>query len=98
MPLILKLIFIQSYCRVNAYIRNGWDKQLVDPDHPHQSPTEELAPILPGGGWQEIRQAYSSPCQALPFTNAQIVVYFVTRTVDDALPAGDFRSINNICL
>ena len=50
--------------------------------------------MLPGEGWQEITHAFSSPQQVLPFTNAQIVAYFVTRTVDDALPAGDFKSIN----
>lgn len=67
---------------------------MVDPDHSHQSPTKQLAPLLPGDGWQEITCAFSSPQQVLPFTNAQIVAYFVTRTVDDALPAGDFKSIN----
>ena len=79
---------------MNAYIKNGWDKQLVDPERSHQSPGEQLAPLLPSDGWQEITGAFSSAQQAIPFTNAQIITYFITRTVDDSLPAGDFRSIN----
>ena len=44
---------------------------------------------MPNDGWIDIKKAY------LAFTNAQIISYFVTRTVDDGLPAADFKSINN---
>ena len=33
--------------RVNAYIKNGWDKQLVDPDHQQRQPAERIAPYTP---------------------------------------------------
>ena len=73
------MIITQKCGRVNAYIRNGWDKQLhvVDAVHPHQSTTEPIAPLLPGDAWEDIRDDFPSPQQALPFTNAQIVAYFV---------------------
>ena len=68
-----------SLCRVNAYIRNGWDKQLVDPDCPHRSSEEDS--LLPTNGWKDIMRAYSAPLLMLTFTNAQIFSYFATRTV-----------------
>ena len=92
--LVLKLICINNYYRVNAYIRNGWDKQLVDPDYLCQS-SRKVPSFLWTNGWQEITQAYSSPQQVLAFTNAQIINYFVTRTSDDGMSAVDFESMNN---
>lgn len=37
---------------------------------------------------------YTSPSSVPRFTNAQIVTYFVTRTVTDKLPSSDFKSLN----
>ena len=34
------------------------------------------------------------PQQVIAFTNAQMISYFVTRTADDGMPVGDFRSLN----
>ena len=89
------------HCRVNAYIRNGWDTQLIDPDRPLQSPDNtsiHQSLSLPTDGWEDIKQAYSSPNQGSVFTNAQIINYFVTRTADDGLPVGDFKSVNESAL
>ena len=36
--------------------------------------------------------------RAFGFTNAQIISYFVTRTADDGLPAGDFKLVNSSAL
>ena len=38
---------------------------------------------------------YGSTDQVFSFTNAQMISYFVTRTADDGLPMGDFKSVNN---
>ena len=91
-----QLTFICNFTRVNTYIRNGWDtKQLVDPDHPCSSARED-ASLVPTDGWQEITQAYMHlpPQQVIAFTNAQMISYFVTRTADDGMPVGDFKSLN----
>ena len=46
-------------------------------------------------GWQELSEVYESADQVFSFTNAQLVIYFVTRAADDGLPLGDFKSINS---
>ena len=65
--------------RVNAYIRNGWDKEIVDPDN--QVKPASTVPQLPtpADGWQELSEVYGSADQVFGFTNAQLVTYFVTR-------------------
>lgn len=81
-------------CRVHAYIRNGWDKQLTDLDNPPKSSTVSTSSSLshlPTDGWKDIKHA---PHFNIAFTNAHVIGYFVTRTADDGLPAGDFKSIN----
>ena len=67
----------------------------MDPDNQiKQAPTvPQLA--APADGWQELTEAYGSDDQVFGFTNAQLVTYFVTRTADDGLPLGDFKSINS---
>ena len=52
-----------------------------------------LAIVLPDV-WHNIKLAYKSPVDVPQFNNAQIVSYFVTRTVSDGLQAGDFKSVN----
>ena len=49
----------------------------------------------PADGWKEHSEVYGSADQVFGFTNAQLVTYFVTRTADDGLPLGDFKSINS---
>ena len=87
--IIIYIVIITYKFRVNAYIRNGWDKQLIDPDNAKQSVQNEVTSLLPNDGWIDIKKTY------LAFTNAQIISYFVTRAADDGLPAADFKSINN---
>ena len=56
----------------------------------------ELAKFtLPLDGWEDIQKDYKSPSDVPMFTNGHIVAYFVTRSVADNLPAGDFKSINH---
>ena len=44
--------------------------------------------------WKDIKLLYTKSEDVPSFTNAQLVTYFVCRTVNDGLPAGDFKSIN----
>ena len=81
--------------RVNAYIKNGWDKELVDPDNQLKPAATVPQLVVPTDGWQDLTQVYRSTSQVFGFTNAQEISYFVTRTADDGLPMGDFKSVNN---
>jgi hypothetical protein len=76
----------------------GWDKNLIDP-HGHTKESARsshtAAPQhcpFPTDGW---KQVYKSPDAVFRFNNGHIVSYFVTRSVIDGLPAGDFQSINS---
>ena len=44
--------------------------------------------------WQDIRNAYTKREKVPLFTHGQVITYFVTRTVSDGLPAGDFKGMN----
>ena len=48
--------------------------------------------------WKDIKTAYTSQALQVQFTNAQIVEYFVTRTVSDGRRSADFKSINKSAL
>ena len=67
----------------------------MDPDN--RSTSAETVPQLavPTDGWQGLIQAFDSTDGVFSFSNAQIISYFVTRTADDGLPMGDFKSVNN---
>ena len=75
---------------------------MIDPDLSRATSTASLCgttsnslPVLPTDGWEDIKQASNL---GLRFNNAQIITYFVTRTADDGLPVGDFKSINDSAL
>ena len=44
--------------------------------------------------WRLIKTAFSTPEEVPKFSHGQMISYFVTRTLDDGLPAGDFKGIN----
>ena len=44
--------------------------------------------------WQDIKVAYQSRSQVPSFSHGQMITYFVSRTVSDGLPAGDFKAMN----
>ena len=89
---------ISGSCRVRAYINNGWADTIVDPDGHTKAANEsvrEVAPeVVPDSGWRDIKAIYTSPSTVPNFTNAQILTYFVTRTVSDRLQCGDFKSVS----
>ena len=88
------------FCRVKAYIENGWaDDRLIDPDGTQgacisDTTADDKKHAPPETGWIDIRHAFKSPSEVPQFTNGQIVAYFVTKTVSDGKRAGDFKSIN----
>ena len=88
-----------QYNRVNAYIKNGWDKQLVDPDCHKKKCTERSTTLAPTDGWQDLTEVYgNSTKQSFGFAHAQLLGYFVTRIAHDGLPAGDFKSVYSSAL
>ena len=67
----------------------------MDPDNQIKQASTVPQLAAPADGWQELPEVYGSDDQVFGFTNAQLVTYFVTRTADDGLPLGDFKSINS---
>ena len=101
MAVAIKIIHINYYNsnRVNAYIKNGWDKQLVHPDHKIIKSMERSISLAPTDGWQELTEVYGSTSNyVFRFTHAQLLDYFVTRIAHDGLPAGDFKSVYSSAL
>ena len=88
--------------RVESYIRNGWGHMIIDPDDcssrdpkcDHVEPA--IHPEAPS--WENLIFAFSGPevVRVPLFSDGQMIEYFVTRTVSDGLPAGDFKSMNTI--
>lgn len=75
---------------MNACVRYGWDKAENGEDA-LVSPGNMLK--YPENGWSPLDTfAQSDSCPV--FNMSHIVAYFVTRTVKDSLPAGDFKSVN----
>ena len=44
--------------------------------------------------WKNLVEVFDCADQVPSFSNGQLVEYFVSRTVSDGLPAGDFKSMN----
>ena len=89
-------------CRVNAYIKYGWDKNVHNPyasdvsADSRSSTATASAPSVsyPEQGWMTITTAFSHPSDVPQFNTGHIVAYFVTRIVSDSLPAADLKSVN----
>ena len=94
---------------MNAYIKYGWDKNVLNPYGGAQSPLPNssgsaeplsqsvagnVSSLIPEDGFKNVTQAYSSPADMPQFNIGHIVTYFVTRTVCDGLPAEDLKSVN----
>ena len=83
-----------------TYVENGWADSIIEPDQPEATTSQDacsdaMQGMLPAT-WEDIRTAFK-PNQPFPyFTNAQIVEYFVTRTVSDGLHVAE--SINKSAL
>lgn len=96
-------LFSLYSCRVKAFIRYGWDKNIKSPygqstgtSAKADSPTSIQQYEPPKDGWISIKQAFKSNGKIPQFNNGHIIVYyFVTRSVIDGLPSNDFKSINS---
>ena len=91
------MLFLACTCSVKAYIRNGWDKKIINPDGAAKvsgAYTSEQNDETFNGEWIDIKSAYSRAEDVPSFTYGNMITYFVTRTVTDGLPANDFKSIN----
>ena len=86
---IILLVSIYNLCfRVNACIKYGWDK----------TERNEESPVVPGvelkypeNGWLPLNDGLGQSQACPDFNMSHIVAYFVARTVQDFLPAGDFK-------
>ena len=91
-----------AFCRVRAYIENEWSGNVVDPDKKYHETRLGTSGQAANGQisttWKDIKTAYTSQALQVQFTNAQIVEYFVTRTVSDGRLSADFKSINKSAL
>lgn len=87
---------------MQSYIKNGWADEIVNPDasrcasnatNPDKPTATNMLPSAVSG-WKDLRGAFTCPDEVPSFSNGQMVTYFVSRTVCDGLPAGDFKSMN----
>ena len=91
---------------MQAYIRNGWANNVIDPDGNSSpvfkdSPHIDVLSTLPDNkndSWSSLKDADENTLQLLSFTNAQIINYFVVRTAVDGTPASDMKAINSSAL
>ena len=94
---------------MNAYIKYGWDKNVLNPyggaqsplpsssgsvEPPSQSVAGNVSSRIPEDGFKNVTKAYSSPADVPHFKIGHIVTYFVNRTVCDGHPAEDLKSVN----
>ena len=86
-----------DFCTVRAYIENEWSDNVVDSDKKyHETGTSSRATNGQiSATWKHIRTAYTFHALQVQFTNAQIVEYFITRTVSDGHLSADFKSIKS---
>ena len=85
--------------RVRSYINNGWADNIINPDKAQDSENSPpTTSVQPQQGstivWKNVKKAYSSKDEVPSFSTGQMVSYFVSRTVCDGLPAGDFNAMN----
>ena len=81
------------------YIKNGWANQLINPDGTTQAcsipiASQQIVSNAQPLEWNCIKTVYKDASGVPNFTNAQIVTYFVARTVSDGLQASDFKGMN----
>ena len=78
---------------MNACIKYGWNKTESKENPVIANPGVELK--YPEDGWISLIDALGPQSDFCPnFNTSHILAYFVTGTVKDFLPAGDFKSVN----
>ena len=98
----LKFTFCHLF-RVRSYIKNGWADNIINPDEisdpcclqaSSSSLSSSLNTLDTVNVWKDIRKAYSCQNQVPKFSYGHMMTYFVSRTLSDGLPAGDFNAMN----
>ncbi len=81
--------------RVNAYIKEeGLDQELpCSSSSTVATEKHSFVQDIPKEGWKDIKSSINGTFK-LNFNNSNIVSYFISRSVTDGLPAGDFKAIN----
>ena len=88
----VKLRFhLPFFIRVNACLKYGWKKSVSD--EPQLSGEAVKPASYPENSWIPLVSAFSQESYT-QFTISNIMSYFVTRCLKDALPAGDFKSVS----
>ena len=78
---------------MNACIKYGWNETESKENPVVANPGVQLK--YPEDGWISLIDALGPQSDFCPnFNMSHTVAYFVTRTVKDFLPAGDFKSVN----
>lgn len=79
---------------MRAYVQCGSDSCSVIPALPTAARTSNVCTTYcpPEDGWKDIKQCTGGA--ALYFNSCNIVNYFISRTLKDGFPAGDFKAIN----
>ena len=62
-----------------------------------QGVTVSFSSLIPEDSWKRLKDIYSGrqPEDVFVFTNAQMISYFVERTLADGEPANDAKALNN---
>ena len=76
---------------VNPHVQQLSSTSVAGSSGQCETPKQYIPPLV---GWQSIKQAFKCKDTLPSFNNGHIVSYFVTRSVLDGLPSGDFKSIN----
>lgn len=91
--------------RVQTFIANGWANKVVDPDNSIQSSSGRAEPLsilnVPQNlNWEKLQEAFTrtDANEMISFTNANIINYFLVRTVVDGMPSSDVKAINSSAL
>ena len=101
-----KYSFVYFFFRVEAYIRNGWAKDIIDPDGIFTSQQQGvslstsdcgLPEIDANAVWKPQKEAFL-PSNPINFTNAETVNYFVLRSTTDGMPASDVKQMSKSAL
>ena len=94
------------FFRVEAYIRNGWANDIIDPDGIFTSQQQGVSlstrdrrlPEIDANAVCKPQKEAFLPSNSINFTNAETVNYFVLRSTTDGMPASDVKGMSKSAL
>ena len=99
-PFFYSVLLFFFIFRIQAYVRNSWATNIVDPDGKSGDSSQQYKvslqtswfPVFDTNAvWRPLRNAFP-PSNPINFTNAEIVNYFVIKRTIDGLPASDVKA------